>query len=123
MIELMIVIAIIAIVAAIAIPMYSQYIRSAKKTEAIGELISLTASQEDCFNSYRKYCSIAELETYYGTNTTGDYHKIELTLGGDDQSYTAEVFICYDTGGASCNSGNKDLRCVVTNTSDTPDCS
>ncbi len=123
MIELMMVIAIIAIIAAVSIPMYEQYKRSAMRTEAMGELITLTASQEDCFNNYRKFCSGTELVSYYGAKMVGDHYKIEVTVPADGQSYSAEAFICYKVEGSACGSGNKDLRCVVTDTSDSPDCS
>jgi prepilin-type N-terminal cleavage/methylation domain-containing protein len=121
-IELMIVIAIISIMAAVSIPLYDSYKRSAMRAEAIGELISVTSSQEDCFNSYRKYCSLNDLMTYYGVLDAGKHHSLTITLADSDQTFTAEVFICYDKKGTECNTGNKDLRCVVTNSSDTPEC-
>ena len=121
-IELMIVIAIISIMAAVSIPLYDSYKKSATRAEAMGELISVTSSQEDCFNSYRKYCSLNDLMTYYGVLDAGKHHSLAITLADSDQTFTAEAFICYDKKGTECNTGNKDLRCFVTNTNATPEC-
>lgn len=52
LIELMIVVAIIAILAAIAIPQYQKYVARAQVTRAVGELGSLKTGVEDAINSY-----------------------------------------------------------------------
>ncbi|MCG2573861.1 pilin [Acinetobacter sp. ME22] len=51
LIELMIVVAIIGILAAIAIPAYQTYIAKSQVTRAIAELGALKTSYEDCLNN------------------------------------------------------------------------
>ncbi|MCG2573859.1 pilin [Acinetobacter sp. ME22] len=51
LIELMIVVAIIGILAAIAIPAYQSYIAKSQVTRAIAELGALKTSYEDCLNN------------------------------------------------------------------------
>ncbi len=55
LIELMIVIAIIGILAAIAMPAYTQYVARSKITEAISELASYRVRMEQWFQDNRSY--------------------------------------------------------------------
>lgn len=57
LIELMITIAVIAILAAIAIPSYSQYVARAKVSEAIGNLGDARVKMEQYFQDSRTYAS------------------------------------------------------------------
>ena len=57
LIELMITVAIIAILAAIAIPSYSQYVARAKTTEAVGSLSDARVKMEQYFQDSRTYAS------------------------------------------------------------------
>lgn len=53
LIELMIVVAIIAILAAIAIPQYQNYVARSQVTRVMGEAGNLKTAVEDCFNNGR----------------------------------------------------------------------
>jgi len=64
LVELMIVVAIIAILAAIALPIYSTYITRSKLTEAQNNLSALRVSMEQYFQDNRQYTSAT------GTGTT-----------------------------------------------------
>ena len=55
LIELMITVAIIAILAAIAIPSYSEYVRRGRITEAIGALSGMRVKMEQFFQDNRAY--------------------------------------------------------------------
>lgn len=57
LIELMIVVAIIAILAAIALPIYSDYITRSKLTEAYNSLSAYRVSQEQYFQDNRSYAT------------------------------------------------------------------
>ena len=55
LIEVMITVAIIAILAAIAIPSYSEYVRRGRITEAIGALSGMRVKMEQFFQDNRTY--------------------------------------------------------------------
>jgi type IV pilus assembly protein PilE len=55
LIELMIAVAIIAILAAIAIPSYTEYVRRGRITEAIGTLSAMRVKMEQCYQDNRNY--------------------------------------------------------------------
>ena len=59
LVELMIVVAIVAILAAIAVPIYSTYITRSKLTEAQNNLSALRVSMEQYFQDNRQYTSTA----------------------------------------------------------------
>lgn len=69
LIELMIVVAIIAILAAIAIPQYQNYVARAAVTRSVGETGSLKSIVEDCFAQGDTTCDAAELTSQLGTIT------------------------------------------------------
>lgn len=60
LIELMMVVAIIAILSAIAIPSYADYIRRGKITEAVSSLSDIRVRQEQYFQDNRTYANGAD---------------------------------------------------------------
>ena len=71
LVELMIVVAIIGILAAIAIPGYSEYVRRARATEAVSVLADMRIKMEQCFQDNRDYTACNALcNAPAGTNTT-----------------------------------------------------
>ena len=71
LIELMIVVAIIGILASIAIPQYSDYIKRGKAAEATSNLATLRIKMEQCFQDNRTY-DIAAC-TAFCTTTAGNF--------------------------------------------------
>ena len=61
LIELMIVVAIIAILAAIAIPQYQNYVARAQVSRAIGETASIKTAVEDCLAQNDTACANATI--------------------------------------------------------------
>jgi type IV pilus assembly protein PilE len=123
LIELMIVLGIIVILAAVAIPLYNGYTERAKRAEAEQELMNLAAVEEDYFNSFRKYSSdVNILKDFYGVQITGKHFSIEVTLGASSASYTAKGYVCYAGGGSSCGSGNANITCTIKNGDSEPIC-
>ncbi|HQJ61265.1 MAG TPA: prepilin-type N-terminal cleavage/methylation domain-containing protein [bacterium] len=121
LIELMIVLAIIAILSAVAIPTYDWYKRRAAVSEAEQELMNLSTVQEDYFNSFRKYAPLTQLISFYGVNNDGAHFSIDIPVA-PTTSYTAYAYICFNLAGSACNSGNKNVTCTITNGADKPVC-
>ena len=69
LIELMIVVAIIGILAAIAMPQYSNYIKRGKAAEATSNLANLRIKMEQCFQDNRDYSTC----TGFCTTTAGNF--------------------------------------------------
>lgn len=124
LIELMIVIALITILAAIAIPLYEGYSERSAKAELDQELANFAAVQEDYFNSYRKYSgNLTELENFYGVTVTGTRFIItNLVLGAGGSSYSVDGYVCYSTPVGSCNAGSNDYYCKLESGKEKPVC-
>src|SRR5688572_26637569 len=63
LVELMVVVAILGVLAAIAVPSYMNYVMRAKASEAIGFLADIKARQEAYKADFNQYCNV--------TGTTG----------------------------------------------------
>jgi prepilin-type N-terminal cleavage/methylation domain-containing protein len=121
LIELMVVLAITGILAAVAIPLYDWYTRRAAVAEAEQELMTLSTVQEDYFNSFRRYANATVLGDFYGVNIDGTRFHIDVT-NPTTTTYTATAQICFKLAGSACNSGNKDTSCTITNGAERPTC-
>ena len=88
LIELMIVVAIIGVLAAIAIPNFLNYQCKAKQSEAKSGLGTIRTTQEAYFAEYDTYGdAIAKI----GFETKGNARYNFSILGGDTNSYTASA--------------------------------
>jgi len=87
LVELLIVVAILGIIAAIGFPMYSGHIESAREKEAIASLQSIAMMQE-------QYQLQNNASTYWtSANNCGDYtNQIETTLFDGDNSLNDEKY-------------------------------
>jgi type IV pilus assembly protein PilE len=71
LIEVMVVVAIIGILAAIVVPSYKDYIQRARATEATSVLADMRIKMEQCFQDNRSYAPCAAIcIAPVGTNTT-----------------------------------------------------
>jgi len=103
LIELMIVVAIIGILAAVAIPAYSNYIKRAKFTDALGLLAGAKTPAEEYYGLNN------ELPTpeMIGIKTTGKYttgialngngYQATINLGSDTSPDNKTISLVYDT--------------------------
>ena len=89
LIELMIVVAILGILAALAIPAFIGYVRRSKTSEATGNLNSLFKSAASYFNQERSGRSINASTSSYCT--VGDDTIVPTSPGSDKQQYTAKT--------------------------------
>ena len=119
LIEIMIVVAIIGVLGAVAIPLYNGYTNRAKRVEAEEQLMTLAAAEEDYYNTYRQYTdNTTNLKKYYGVEfggagTTKNY-SIEFS-GTVGSSYTAVAYVCFKKADSQCTSGTYDVKCTVSN--------
>ena len=90
LIELMIVVAIIGILAAIAMPAYNDSVRKGKRADGKAHLTSLANTLERCYTQYGSYndasCVIASPQDsesgYYATTVTRDASTFSLSAAG-----------------------------------------
>jgi type IV pilus assembly protein PilE len=122
LVELMIVMAIVAILAAVAIPTYDWYKRRSIVAEAQQELMNVTAVQEDYFNSFRRYAPLAQLTGFYGVTEKGAHFLLDIDPDTPTTTYTATAYICFNKAGSACTSGSEDTKCTITNGADNPTC-
>ena len=72
LVEMMMVVAIVGILAAISIPTYTSYLYRSRTTEAIGFLADIKARQEAYKAEYFQYCSVsADQNDYWPAGTLG----------------------------------------------------
>lgn len=95
LIEVMIVVAIIGILAAIAYPSYDEYVKRGNRSEGQAFLSDIAARQERYFSQYHVYITAnANLGKLYGTAVTTlksptDKYTITLSDGGGGYTLTA----------------------------------
>lgn len=83
LIELMIVVAIIGILAAVALPAYQDYTSRTKVTEAVGLLSGLKVDVHDYYTSKGDIPTMAELTAYAGAKVTDGKFTSQITSATD----------------------------------------
>lgn len=103
LIELMVVVAIIGILSAIAVPMYNDYVTRSKLTEAFTTLADARVRLEQYYQDNRNYGSSATACGWKPDSSQVKYFTYSCTWGsgGTDQSFTAKA-----TGIAAQGTGN-----------------
>ena len=91
LIELMITVAILAIVAAVAIPSYSSYVDRGKRAEARAALLDIAARQERYYSNERQYADQLSKLKMSGTKSENGYYTLSVTLpsGSNNQDFDA----------------------------------
>jgi prepilin-type N-terminal cleavage/methylation domain-containing protein len=90
LVELMVVLAIIAILAAVSIPAYFNYVMRSRQSKAIGELMAIKAAEEQYFVENGNYTTtIGALRGYASAGTAAGayytpdiYYRYQITAAG-----------------------------------------
>jgi type IV pilus assembly protein PilE len=78
LLELMMVLTVIGIIVAIALPTFNQQIRKSRRSEVISLLQSMTLEQEKYRSSHSSYATLAQLQATMSTTAT--HYDISVTL-------------------------------------------
>jgi len=100
--ELMIVVAIVGIIAAIAIPSYSKYVTRTRRADAITALETIALNEEKNFAENGQYDTIATLVAAGYPNPNADANRnynIAVTVGGGGSSFVATATGMNDQAG------------------------
>lgn len=93
LIELVIVLVVVAILAAIAIPNYREYVLRSHRTEAKAALLNVAAAQEKFYLQNNTYTSDLSAAPPAGlgipATTENGYYTIAITAGANTTSFTA----------------------------------
>lgn len=90
LIELMITVAVVAILAAIALPAYNDYITRSKFAEATSTLASMRVKMEQYYQDARKYTGACAAGTVAALPTNLKYFTVSCTIP-DDNHYTVKA--------------------------------
>lgn len=86
LIELMVVVAIIAIIGAVAYPLFTDYVREARRADAISQLLTLQMAQEEYRLRNTSYAELAAL----GTTVSSDFYTFSTSnIGSESYTLTA----------------------------------
>ena len=98
LIELLIAVAIIGILAAIAIPMYSDYVTRSRRADGQAKLMQVAQDLERCYTQFSSYNSVDSSGVYYckvtpllasGKDSGKNFYKIKGTIGSTEFKLTA----------------------------------
>jgi len=105
LIELMIAVAIVGILAAIALPNYTEYVKRAARAEAAATLLDAANKQEQFFVDNREYTDVFANLGITDTTENG-YFKltIQLNAGKNTFTITATAYAGPVAGDADCTS-------------------
>ncbi len=101
LIELMIVVVVIGILSAVAIPSYSNYVKRGKIAEATTSLSGLRVSMEQYFQDNRTYLNAAGTACGVAMPTAAAVQHFTLTCAG-----TATTYLITATGNAASGMAN-----------------
>ena len=122
LIELMITVAIIALLAAIAVPNYNQYVERARRADATTGLTKIAAELERCYTQFNKYNN-ADCEFGFvsnGVSTKGKHANLaggilseegdyDLTIAARAGSTAAQSYVLTATARAAGSQANDDV--------------
>ncbi|MEY4591000.1 MAG: Fimbrial protein precursor, partial [Pseudomonadota bacterium] len=104
-----------AILAAIAIPSYSQYVQKTRRTDGQEKLLDMAAQQERWFFSNNQYAKQAAIDSVGGANSADEHYTVAITTTGEPPTTytlvaTAVGSQAYDTSCATLTLTNTGLK-------------
>jgi type IV pilus assembly protein PilE len=109
LIELMIVVAIIGILAAVALPSYNAYVTKSRRTEAIVQISKVQQLQEKYRANNTSYATLQQLGLTSGSqtayNTENGYYRIQILSGVGSNGYVVQAI--------ALSSQTKDTGCTT----------
>ena len=95
LIELIIVVAILGIIAAIGYPSYLGHVKKTRRAEGMGELLELADRMERHYSDIGSYDqnngSDMTADVIYHTTTAGGYYTLSIAAGTDNVQFTASA--------------------------------
>lgn len=85
LVELMVVVAIIAILASISYPSYRDHVRKTVRREAVGQVLAMAQRMEKIRAQTYSYAAGVDL------SETGDHYVVSVTIAEDKNSYTVSA--------------------------------
>ncbi|KEI34834.1 type IV pilin protein [Allofrancisella frigidaquae] len=98
LVELMVVIAIIAILAAVGIPAYNNYVLKNHRSEATSELLSAANAADNFEIRNGTFPSGSEINSFWHTNTQNGYYSLSYCSGEQECSNVSYVIIAKASG-------------------------
>ncbi|WP_323135307.1 type IV pilin protein [Dyella silvatica] len=90
LVELMVVVAIVAILTAIAVPAYGRYGYRARRVDGQELLLRIANAQERYYATYNKYGTLTDIG-YTNTASEKGYYNAKITPAAPGQSYEASA--------------------------------
>ena len=87
LLELMMVVAIAGVLAAIALPAYNEYVRRAQRVDATAALLRIQGAQERFYLNNNRYATSAGALGI--TSTENDYYTLAITATAPTENFTA----------------------------------
>jgi type IV pilus assembly protein PilE len=88
LIEIMIVVAVIAILASIALPSYNNYLRKARRADAQAALTDIATRQQQYLMDARAYAPDLATLNYTLQTTVTDWYTVAIAVAGPPPSFT-----------------------------------
>jgi type IV pilus assembly protein PilE len=105
LIELMIALAIVAILAAIALPSYRQYVIRSHRRAAQTSMVDIASREQQYFAANRAYADVATLGYVLPTDVDADYDYSITLIAGPPPGFT----ITFTPQGGQASDGNLGL--------------
>ena len=89
--ELLITVAIVAILLTIAVPGYQQFIQESRRSDAVISLMRMAASAERYYADQKSFTGATAAGLMGGTGSVDGYYTLAMTIDGGGQGYTASA--------------------------------